>query len=195
MHNAHFRRLFMHTELFINNEWRTASSGSTIDVVNPATEETITAVQAAGEADVAAAVEVSLDRRRGRVRVEHICQAFECGAIQNPANLKAQVARPIIQGLGGALSEEIRFENGRIRNAHFGGYRVPRSKDVPPMELLLLDRPDLPSAGAGETPLVVVAPAIANAAFHATGIRCRSLPLGAPPCRSSARGGGVANGA
>ena len=126
---------------------------------------------------VAAAVEVSLDRRRGRVRVEHICQAFECGAIQNPANLKAQVEGAIIQGLGGALSEEIRFENGRIKNAHFGGYRVPRSKDVPPMELLLLDRPDLPSAGAGETPLVVVAPAIANAAFHATGIRCRSMPL------------------
>lgn len=126
---------------------------------------------------VAAAVEVSLDRRRGRVRVEHICQAFECGAIQNPANLKAQVEGAIIQGLGGALSEEIRFEDGRIRNAHFGGYRVPRSKDVPPMELVLLNRPDLPSAGAGETPLVVVAPAIANAAFHATGIRCRSLPL------------------
>ena len=126
---------------------------------------------------VAAAVEVSLDRRRGRVRIEHICQAFECGAIQNPANLKAQVEGAIIQGLGGALSEEIRFENGRIRNAHFGGYRVPRSKDVPPMELVLIDRPDLPSAGAGETPLVVVAPAIANAAFHATGIRCRSLPL------------------
>jgi len=126
---------------------------------------------------VAAAVEVTLDRRRGRVRVEHICQAFECGAIQNPANLKAQVEGAIIQGLGGALSEEIRFEHGRIRNAHFGGYRVPRSKDVPPMELVLIDRPDLPSAGAGETPLVVVAPAIANAAFHASGIRCRSLPL------------------
>jgi isoquinoline 1-oxidoreductase len=54
---------------------------------------------------------------------------------------------------------------------------VPRTKDVPPMELLLLDRPDLPSVGAGETPLVAVAPAIANAACHATGVRCRSMPL------------------
>lgn len=91
--------------------------------------------------------------------------------------MKAQVEGAIIQGLGGALSEEVRFENGRIRNPHFGGYRVPRTKDVPVMELLLLDRPDLPSAGAGETPLVAIAPAIANALFHASGIRCRSMPI------------------
>lgn len=126
---------------------------------------------------VAAVVEVRVDRRRSRVQIEHVCQAFECGAIQNPVNLKAQVEGAIIQGLGGALSEEIRFENGRIRNPHFGGYRVPRTKDVPPMEVMLLDRPDLPSAGAGETPLIAVAPAIANAVFHASGIRCRSMPI------------------
>jgi CO/xanthine dehydrogenase Mo-binding subunit len=133
---------------------------------------------------VAAAVEVRLDRSRGRVHVEQICQAFECGAIQNPANLKAQIEGAIIQGLGGVLTEEIRFEDGRVRNPHFGGYRVPRSKDVPPMDLLLMDRPDLPSAGAGETPLVAVAPAIANAVFHASGIRCRTMPLGSDRLRS-----------
>ncbi|MGA8921942.1 MAG: hypothetical protein WB682_02270, partial [Candidatus Dormiibacterota bacterium] len=55
--------------------------------------------------------------------------------------------------------------------------RVPRFADVPPIEVLLLDRRDIPSAGAGETPLIAVAPALANAIFEATGVRLRSLPL------------------
>ena len=57
------------------------------------------------------------------------------------------------------------------------GYRVPRFSDIPPIEVVLVDRPDLPSAGAGETPLIAVAPAIGNAIFAATGRRLRALPL------------------
>ena len=57
------------------------------------------------------------------------------------------------------------------------GYRLPRFSDVPAIEVVLIDRPDIPSAGAGETPLIAVAPAIANAIFAATGRRLRSLPL------------------
>ncbi len=80
-------------------------------------------------------------------------------------------------GLGGALSEEIRFQDGTILNPHFATYQVPRFKDVPEIDVHLLNRPDLPSAGAGETPIIAVAPAMANAVFHATGVRVRSMPL------------------
>jgi nicotinate dehydrogenase subunit B len=80
-------------------------------------------------------------------------------------------------GLGGALFEAIHFAGGRILNATMGAYRVPRFADVPPIEVLLVDRPELPSAGGGETPIVAVAPALANAIFAASGTRIRSLPL------------------
>ena len=80
-------------------------------------------------------------------------------------------------GLGPALREEMRFENGQILNASFGKYKVPRFDDVPELDIHLLDRPDLASVGAGETPIIAVAPAIANAVFHATGQRSRSMPI------------------
>ena len=80
-------------------------------------------------------------------------------------------------GMGGALWEEIRFDNGRILNAGFDRYRVPRFSDVPELDIILMDRPDLPSAGAGETPMITIAPAIANAVFAATGVRIRSMPI------------------
>ena len=80
-------------------------------------------------------------------------------------------------GIGGALFEAIEFENGRILNAHLAKYRVPRFSDTPVLETVLLNRKDLPSAGAGETPIVGLAPAVGNAIFRATGVRIRSLPM------------------
>jgi isoquinoline 1-oxidoreductase len=80
-------------------------------------------------------------------------------------------------GLGGALFERIRFEGNRIRNASLTAYRVPRFSDVPAIEVVLLDRPGEPSAGAGETPIIAVAPALAAAFGVATGRRSRTLPL------------------
>lgn len=129
---------------------------------------------------VACCVKVEVDETSPAFKVLHLCEAFECGAIQNPANLKAQVEGCIIQGLGGALHEEIRFKNGKILNPRFSQYHVPRFRDVPPIETVLVNRPDLPSAGAGETPIIAIAPAIANALFNATQTRLRSLPLVRP---------------
>jgi CO/xanthine dehydrogenase Mo-binding subunit len=80
-------------------------------------------------------------------------------------------------GLGGALTEEIRFEDGKILNAKFSRYQVPRFKDVPELDIHLLNRPDLDPAGGGETPIIAVAPAIANAVFQAAGVRIRSMPI------------------
>jgi CO/xanthine dehydrogenase Mo-binding subunit len=126
---------------------------------------------------VAACAEIEIDRRTGTVKVHRICQAFECGAIQNPENLRAQVQGCVIMGLGAALRERIDFAGGKIRNASFSEYLVPRMDDVPTIETVLVNRRDLPSAGAGETPIIAVAPAIANAVFHATAIRIRAMPM------------------
>ena len=126
---------------------------------------------------VATFAEVAVARGTGEVRVVRVVTAFECGAIVNPDGLRNQVIGANIMGLGGALFESIEFENGRITNPHFAQYRVPRFRDIPKIEAILLDRKDLPPAGAGETPIVGLAPAIGNAIFDATGIRLRALPL------------------
>src|SRR5262249_24935491 len=126
---------------------------------------------------VAACAEVAVDRPGGRVRVVRVVTAFECGAILDPEHLKNQVEGATVMGLGGALFEAIDFGNGRIRNPRFSAYPVPRFADVPTLETVLLDRKDLPSAGAGETPIVALAPAVGNAIFQATGRRLRALPM------------------
>ena len=126
---------------------------------------------------VATCAEVEVDRSRRSVRIVRVVEAFECGAVVNPDGLRNQVEGAIVQGLGGALFEAIRFGNGRIENPHFAEYRLPRFPDVPPIEVVILDRRDLASAGAGETPIVGIAPALGNAIFEASGVRLRRLPL------------------
>jgi isoquinoline 1-oxidoreductase len=127
---------------------------------------------------VATCAEVFADSKAGdKLQVVRVVTAFECGAIVNPNGLRNQVVGANIQGLGGALFESIQFANGRIANPHFANYRVPRFRDIPAIEAVLLDRKDIPSAGAGETPIMAVAPAVGNALYDATGVRRRSLPL------------------
>jgi len=125
---------------------------------------------------VACCAEVSVGSGR-QLRVERVVSAWECGAIVNPEHLKTQVEGAIAMGLGGALFEAIDFANGRILNGRLSQYRVPRFSDVPKIDLVLIDRKDIPSAGAGETPIVGIAPAIANAIFNSTGLRIRSMPI------------------
>jgi len=117
------------------------------------------------------------DRKNSRVRIVRVTEAFECGAVVNPLQLKNQIEGAIVQAVGGAMFEAIEFANGKILNGHFADYRLPRFSDAPLVEVVLVDRKDLPSAGAGETPIVGLAPAVGNAVFNATGIRLRSLPL------------------
>ena len=126
---------------------------------------------------VAACAEVAVSRSSGRVKVMHVVTAFDCGAVVNPDHLRNQIAGATVMGLGGALFEAIQFDNGKILNARFSDYRVPRFADTPALEIVLVDRKDVPSAGAGETPIVAVAPAVGNAIFAATGRRLRSLPM------------------
>lgn len=114
------------------------------------------------------------------LRIARVVEAFECGAVLNPDHLRSTIEGAIVQGIGGALFEAIDFAGGRVTNPRFSQYRVPRFADVPPIEVVLIDRKDLPSAGAGETPIAGVAPATANALFHATGLRRRAMPLLGP---------------
>lgn len=126
---------------------------------------------------MATCAEVQVDPKSSEVKITRVVAAFECGAIINPDGLMNQIEGSIIMGMGGALSEAIEFENGVIKNPRFSDYRVPRFSHIPPIETVLLNRRDLPSAGGGETPIVAIAPSIGNAIFDATGVRHRSLPM------------------
>ena len=111
------------------------------------------------------------------LRVLRAVSAFDCGAVVNPDNLRNQMEGALVMGLGGALFEAIDFDAGVVSNAHLADYRVPRFADVPEIELVVLDRKDMRSAGAGETPIIAVAPALAAAITRATGRRPTGLPL------------------
>jgi isoquinoline 1-oxidoreductase len=127
---------------------------------------------------VAACADVEVDPKKTRVvSVARVVTAFECGAVLNPDHLKNQIEGAAVMALGGALFEEIKFKDGKVLNPRFSDYRVPRFKDAPELETVLVNRKDLPSAGAGETPMVALAPAVGNAIFQATGVRLRSMPM------------------
>jgi CO/xanthine dehydrogenase Mo-binding subunit/aerobic-type carbon monoxide dehydrogenase small subunit (CoxS/CutS family) len=125
---------------------------------------------------VVTAAQVMIGQGR-HVQVTALVTGYECGAIVNPATVTRQIEGATVMAYGGAMFEAIRFTDGVITNGSFSAYRVPRLGDIPPVEVLLLDRPDLPPAGAGETPMIAVAPAIGNAIYAATGRRLRSMPL------------------
>ena len=125
---------------------------------------------------VATCAEVSVSPG-GDVTVTRIVTGYECGAVVNPDTVTSQIEGGTVMALGGALFEQVRLDHGRLVSPQLAAYRVPRFSDVPAIDVVLIDRPDIPSAGAGETPLIAVAPAIGNAIFAATGRRLRSLPL------------------
>ncbi len=126
---------------------------------------------------VATCAEVTLEHRGVDVRIVRAVTAFDCGAVVNPDGLRNQIVGAMIQGIGGALFEQIDFANGTIQNAHLRQYRVPRFTDVPEIEVVLVDRKDQPSFGAGETPIMGLAPAVGSAIFQLTGARPRALPM------------------
>ena len=122
------------------------------------------------------ATAAELSRADKGFKIERLVVTFECGAIVNPDGLKNQIEGSVVQGLGGALFEAIEFAGGKLANGSMAQYRVPRFKDVPTIDVVLLDRRDLPSAGAGETPIVCVAPAIGSAA-RSFGTVATELPV------------------
>src|SRR5438105_4838656 len=126
---------------------------------------------------VATCAEVAIDTSKKQVKVVRAVTAFDCGAVVNPNHLKNQIEGAIVMGLGGALHEAIEFKNGKITNPRFSRYRVPHIADMPEQAVVLVDRKDERAVGAGETPIVGIAPALGNAIFAASGIRLRTMPM------------------
>ena len=125
---------------------------------------------------VATFAEVQVDPD-GRVAVTRIVTAYDCGTVVNPDTVVNQIEGATMMALGGALFEALPVTGGRLVEPSLTRYPLPRFADLPEIEVVRCDRPDLPSAGAGETPMIAVAPAVANALFDATGRRLRDLPL------------------
>jgi isoquinoline 1-oxidoreductase len=111
------------------------------------------------------------------VHVRRMVIAFDCGAVLNPDNLRNQITGALIMGVGGALLEQLRYDRTRVLNNRLSEYRVPRFSDAPRIEVILVDRREVTPAGAGESPITVVAPALGAAIHRATGRRLRALPL------------------
>jgi xanthine dehydrogenase YagR molybdenum-binding subunit len=128
-------------------------------------------------------VEVRVDADLGLVRVARVVSAIDGGRILNEKTASSQVIGGTVGGIGMALLEETVTDpaTGRITNANLGDYLVPVNADVPSLEVLFVGEPDrfnpIGVKGVGEVGLVGIAAAIANAVFHATGRRIRSLPI------------------
>jgi len=129
------------------------------------------------EKDARLALFVETEGTGPALRLRRILAVGDFGAALNPDNLKNQMQGGIIQGMGGALWEQLAFDTRRQRTRRFSQYRLPRFLDIPEIRIELLDRREIPSAGAGESPITLPAPAIANALFSSSKVRKRSLPL------------------
>lgn len=122
--------------------------------------------------------DVEVNRKTGVVRVTRLVCSHDCGLIINPDALKATIAANLIQSLGRTLKEEVTFGRSNVTSVDWNTYRVARASDVPAVvDIVLINRPDLPPGGAGEPSSRPTMAAIANAVFDATGARVRQIPL------------------
>lgn len=126
---------------------------------------------------VAASADVRVDPASGAISVLRMCCAQDVGLAVNPDQLEAQIEGNLIWGLGMALHEQVVLGASEVASLNFDRYAIPRISDAPSIEIALIDRRDLPPAGAGETAMIVAAPAIANALRDATGRRFTRLPI------------------
>ncbi|MEI7925223.1 MAG: xanthine dehydrogenase family protein molybdopterin-binding subunit [Chloroflexota bacterium] len=137
--------------------------------------------RAAATAFAAQFAEVEVDPETGAVKVLQFTSAHDVGLVLNPVGHQGQVNGGIVQGLGYALMEELRVEDGRVTTLSFGDYKIPSMRDVPPLKTVLLPAEDgvgpYHAKGIGENSNTPVAAAIANAVADAIGVRVRDLPI------------------
>jgi CO/xanthine dehydrogenase Mo-binding subunit len=129
------------------------------------------------ETYVAMGMEVAVERTSGRIKVERVACAHDCGQIINPDGVHAQVEGCILQTLSRVLMEEVRFDRSRVTSVDWNSYPIMRFSDIPKLDIELVDRPTEPPIGAGEAACTPVAAALANAVFDATGARLRRVPF------------------
>jgi 4-hydroxybenzoyl-CoA reductase subunit alpha len=125
--------------------------------------------------------EVEVDRETGLVKVKNMWTAHDCGTVINPRSVEGQLAGSIQMGLGYALSEQMVMDGGRTVNVDFADYKMPTAMDMPPSEVVHVDtyEPEGPMGAkeTGEGLASPTAPAISEAVYHATGFRCKDLPI------------------
>ena len=126
---------------------------------------------------VAAMARIRVDRKTGRIQVEHVVLAEDMGPVINPEGARMQIEGSIVMGLGYCLSEEIHFSGGTVRDLDFGSYRIPRFSWTPTIDAVLVENSEIAPSGCGEPPIVGMGALLANALFDATGVRIRRLPL------------------
>ncbi len=129
------------------------------------------------QAIAACIAEVQVEKNTGVVRAKRIVVAHDCGLIINPDGVKNQIEGNIIQSLSRALKEEVQFDELRITSVDWQTYPILTFSEISEVEIVLVNRPDQPSVGAGEPASVTTAAAVANAIFDATGVRIRQLPF------------------
>ncbi len=126
---------------------------------------------------VAQIVEAEVDKSTGLVHVSRVVVAHESGLIINPDGITNQIEGAIIMGLGPALREMVRYEDGRILTDRYSLYPVPTIRDAPKIETVLVPNPTHAPEGAGEPAVFPISAAVGNAIFDATGKRLREMPL------------------
>jgi CO/xanthine dehydrogenase Mo-binding subunit len=130
----------------------------------------------------AQAVEIELDEATGQITPLRVWSAHDVGRAINPSSVEGQIEGGVVQGLGYALWEEMVWDSGRLANPSFMDYKIPGTMDAPPeIHPIIVEKPDADgpfgAKGIGEPPIVGLAPAIANALTHATGVRLNTLPM------------------
>ncbi len=125
----------------------------------------------------AAVAEVEVDKTNGKVTVKKVTFAHDCGLIVNPDGLKNQIEGNIIQGISRALLEQVQFDASGIKSLDWASHPIITYQDIPQIEIVLINRPELGPLGGGEPSISPVPGAVANAIFDAIGVRLREIPL------------------
>jgi CO/xanthine dehydrogenase Mo-binding subunit len=127
---------------------------------------------------VAMVAEVDVDQDEGTLSVSRLVVAHDCGPISNPDGVVNQIEGGALQGLSRALGEEVTWDERGVTSLDWQSYpSLPLGYNVPVIESVLIDRPGGRALGAGETSITVVAAAVGNAIFDATGARIRQVPF------------------
>ena len=113
----------------------------------------------------------------GQLKVHKIVCVVDCGQMVNPRIVESQIEGGIVFGLSAALWGEVTLVGGRVQQTNFNNYRLLRSNELPELDVHLIDSDETPG-GIGEAGVPLVAPALCNAIFAATGKRLRTLPIG-----------------
>ncbi len=126
---------------------------------------------------VAAVADVTVDIGSGKLRVDRLCVAHDCGLIINPDGLRNQIEGNLIQATSRALLEEVKWDRSRVTSVDWLTYPILKFPEIPELRVALIDRPEVRSSGAGEAATMPIAAAIGNAIFDAVGIRLRQGPF------------------